>query len=276
MFMLMTTGVFLGACVLLFLLKRVLGLFWSSILFFVANAVYLMYGFEPLVPQSVLVLFLGTLAIAQLLYVSSSEAGRQEFFGPIMSVLGDKKMWPLTLVVVLAIPSLVAWQSHNATLPSMTPPPPAPPPPSSVTYQGLGEEKGYTLDVIKEGNPFRAWESDPEKWDALMEEGKTVYYQNCYYCHGDKMEADGHYAEALRPTPANFLDPGNLPMLTESFVFWRVAKGGPGMPDAGTPWDSSMPVWEKFLTWQEAWAVIVYMYDYTGYQPRAQEDLEAH
>ena len=49
------------------------------------------------------------------------------------------------------------------------------------------------------------------------------------------------------------------------------------IPDAGTPWDSSMPVWEKMLTEDEMWSAIAYMYDYTGYKPRKKENLaEAH
>jgi hypothetical protein len=32
------------------------------------------------------------------------------------------------------------------------------------------------------------------------------------------------------------------PQLTESFVFWRIAKGGPGLPKEGAPWNSAMLV----------------------------------
>jgi hypothetical protein len=67
-----------------------------------------------------------------------------------------------------------------------------------------------------------------------------------------------------------------LPQLTEAFLFWRVAKGGPGMPDAGGPWDSSMPAWEKFLSEEDMWNVIAFLYDYTGYKPRAAESVEGH
>src|SRR2546425_10888421 len=63
-------------------------------------------------------------------------------------------------------------------------------------------------------------------------------------------------------------DNGTIGMLTESFVFWRIAKGGPGLPREGTPWNSAMPVWEEFLTEDEIWSVIIFLYDQTGLQPR--------
>jgi mono/diheme cytochrome c family protein len=59
--------------------------------------------------------------------------------------------------------------------------------------------------------------------------------------------------------------------ITESFVFWRIAKGGPGLPREGTPWNSAMPAWEDFLSEDEIWAVILYLYDHSGFQPRRWE-----
>ncbi len=276
MFMLISLGAILFAYVLLFALRNKLGLFWSATLFLVSTLAYLQYGFEPPVPASVMMMFATTLIAALLLYVSSSDDGSEAFFGPIVAVLGEKRLWLPRWILLLAIPGLIAWQTYEASMPSMTPPAKTrsvhPPPIGKLEYKGPGETDPHKLDIINEGNPYRHLESDdPEKFAAMIKRGKAVYYQNCYYCHGDRLAADGIFAEALRPTPANFLDPGNLPMLTESFVFWRVAKGGPGMPDAGTPWDSSMPVWEKFLSWEDSWAAIMFMYDFTGFQPRANE-----
>ena len=58
-------------------------------------------------------------------------------------------------------------------------------------------------------------------------------------------------------------------MFTETFLFWRAAKGGPGLPSEGTPWDSTMPVWENYLPEEDIWASIMFLYDYTGLRPRA-------
>jgi len=62
---------------------------------------------------------------------------------------------------------------------------------------------------------------------------------------------------------------GTIAQLQESFLFWRIATGGPGLPAEAAPWISSMPVWENFLTEEEIWEVILFMYDYTGRQPRS-------
>ena len=60
-------------------------------------------------------------------------------------------------------------------------------------------------------------------------------------------------------------------MLQEAYLFWRIAKGGPGLPKESTPWNSVMPAWEERLTEEQIWQVIMYLYDATGQQPRRWE-----
>ena len=78
------------------------------------------------------------------------------------------------------------------------------------------------------------------------------------------MAGDGMFIHGLNPIPTNFTDKGNIPQLQETFLFWRISKGGPGLPAEGGPWDSAMPAWEKFLTEEQIWEVILFLYDYTG------------
>ena len=78
-------------------------------------------------------------------------------------------------------------------------------------------------------NPLRELETkEPERFRAHVENGRKTYYQNCHFCHGDAMAGDGMYAHGLNPIPTNFTDPGTIAQLQESFLFWRIAKGGPG------------------------------------------------
>ena len=56
------------------------------------------------------------------------------------------------------------------------------------------------------------------------------------------MGGDGIFAYALDPIPANFADATTIAMLQETYLFWRIAKGGPGLPKGGGPWSSSMSV----------------------------------
>ena len=92
--------------------------------------------------------------------------------------------------------------------------------------------------------------------------------RTAFYCHGDDLDGEGHFAHGLSPLPANFQDPGIIPNFKESFFFWRISKGGPGLPPPATPWDSAMPVWEDYLTEEEIWDVIIFLSEYTGYKPR--------
>ena len=104
---------------------------------------------------------------------------------------------------------------------------------------------------------------------AAYARGKTIYTRNCMACHGDALSGDGHFAHGFNPTPIDFTDVGTIPQLSESFVFWRIAKGGPGLPREGAPWNSAMPVWEEFLTEEEIWAVVLFLYEQTGARPRS-------
>ena len=276
MYTLTSLAVYCVALALLFLLKRLFGLFVSVTLFFITTYVWLAIGFDPGVPQSVIVLYVGTMIIAIGLYVSSSEESRIAFTTPIVNLIVQKRMLIPRLIVLLLIPASISYATYLAVLPSETAPPKIrsvhPSPPNTITLSALEQDGDRVIDVIREDSPYRAYETtDPELFKEKIALGKVVYYQNCYYCHGDYMAADGHYANALKPPPISFQDPGTIAMLEETFLFWRVAKGGPGLPDAGTPWDSSMPVWEDMLTEDEMWSVILFMYDYTGYRPRTKE-----
>ena len=86
------------------------------------------------------------------------------------------------------------------------------------------------------------------------------------------MTGNGMFAHALDPIPTNFTDQGAIAMLRDTCLFWRISKGGPGLPDEGGPWDTAMPVWEKFLTEEEMWEAILFLYDFSGQRPRAKEE----
>jgi hypothetical protein len=276
MYTLTSLGIYGIALVLLFLVKRFLGLFVSVTVFFFGTLVWLSIGFEPGVPQSVIVLYVATMIVAIGLYVTSSEESRVAFVTPVIALMVQKRLLIPRLLALLLIPTTVAYATYLSVLPSETAPPKVrsvhPSPPNTITLSALQQVGDRVIDVIKEDSPYRGYEkTDPDLFQEKIALGKVVYYQNCYYCHGDYMAADGHYANAVKPPPASFQDPGTIAMLEETFLFWRVSKGGPGLPDAGTPWDSSMPVWEDMLTEDEMWSVILFMYDYTGYRPRTKE-----
>ena len=217
------------------------------------------------VPNTVVLEYLVIALVGILLWVSDNEERWSEFKQPIHDVLvrPDRRIARGALFVI--VPALVAGQTYLSARPDMSAPPSFraihPAPPSAITFQG----EQMVLDGLE--NPLRSTGLLEEHY----EEGKRVYYQNCLACHGDGLQGRGHYAQIFNPEPINFQDVGTIAMLTESFVFWRIAKGGPGLPNEGTPWNSAMPAWEDFLTADEIWSVIIFLYEQTGHDPRTWE-----
>ncbi len=218
------------------------------------------------VPNSVLLQYLITVCVGILLWVSDNDKRWAEFKAPMHRVMVDPDQKRMRNSLMVLVPVLVAFLTFNQVRPSVAAPTSLrsihPAPPGQIDFQGTAMELG-TLE-----NPLHSEGSMEEHY----EEGKRVYYQNCLACHGDGLDGQGHYALGFNPTPLNFQDIGTIAQLTESFVFWRIAKGGPGLPNEGGPWNSAMPAWEDFLTQDEIWAVIIFLYEQTGHEPRTFEE----
>ncbi|MFQ5354521.1 MAG: c-type cytochrome, partial [Thermodesulfobacteriota bacterium] len=102
-----------------------------------------------------------------------------------------------------------------------------------------------------------------------VKEGGAIYFKNCFFCHGALLDGRGHYARVFNPAPLPFSGGNTIAQLQESFLFWRIATGGPGLPHDSAPWSSSMPAWESMLSSDEVWKTILFLYDYTGNRPQA-------
>ena len=240
-----------------------------ALLLFVFGIPYIppLLGFPSApIPNSVLLQYVITVCVGILLWVSDNDERWAEFKAPMHNVMVDPDQKTTRNVFMVLVPVLVAFMTFNQVMPSVAAPTSLrsihPAPPGQIDFQGTAMELG-TLE-----NPLRSEGSMEEHY----EEGKRVYYQNCLACHGDGLDGQGHYAQGFNPTPLNFQDIGTIAQLTESFVFWRIAKGGPGLPNEGGPWNSAMPAWEDFLTEDEIWAVIIFLYEQTGHEPRTFEE----
>jgi mono/diheme cytochrome c family protein len=110
---------------------------------------------------------------------------------------------------------------------------------------------------------------------ALLEknlfEGRALYAMNCRACHGDSVAGDGPMADGFKLRPINFTDNGTIETIVEGYTFWRVANGGPGLPNEATPWDSAMPEWKLSLTEAQRWRIIHAEYDLAQKTPRIPE-----
>ena len=253
--------------------QRRAGSFLWTFVTWVSLWIFFRFGFTVPVPQSVISLYMGIVTLATAAYVTSSRERLAGFTGPLVRLAVEPKRRPLLLAVLILLPALVAlrvYQRMNVKLEA-----PAfgrtihPANPDTITVH----EKVF--DLVKLDNPYRPLGvSDPSAFVSHVANGRRVYYQNCFFCHGDAMRGDGMFAHGLNPIPTNFADAGAIALLQESFLFWRISKGGPGLPEEAGPWDSAMPAWENFLTEEEMWDVILFLYDFSGQQPRAREEHE--
>jgi mono/diheme cytochrome c family protein len=248
---------------------RRVGLLMWAVAWWAGIYVLLRFGFTAPIPHSVISIYLGIISLAILAYVSSSEERRAEVSRPLVRFITDKRYTALLGATVIALPALAAanvYVQMNA---------PLQPPffartvhPASPTEITVHDKK---IDLDAGDNPFRQLEtSNPEEFRKHVENGRQVYYRNCVFCHGDTMAANGMFVHGLDPIPTNFHD--TIAQLRETFLFWRVAKGGPGLPEEGGPWDTAMPAWEKFLKEEEMWDAILFLYDFTAQRPRAKEE----
>ncbi len=230
----------------------------------------LLPGSAP-VPASVIFQYTAIALVGILIYVSENEERWRKFKDPINSTLIDPDKKLLRGMLMTVIPLFVGFLAFQQARPTIGSGAQLrsihPAPPRSITF------RGQTMSLAGLQNPLRSSGSLEEHYES----GKRIYYQNCLPCHGDLIDGRGHFGAGYNPTPLAFHQAGTIDMLQESFLFWRVAKGGPGLPREGTPWNSAMPVWEDFLTADEIWEVILFLYEQAGLEPRTwEEEGESH
>ena len=244
-------------------------LLWAAA-WLVGIYVVLRFGFTAPIPASVVSLYMAIVSIAILAYVSSSQERREEVSRPLIQLMTERRYTPLLGAAVIAIPALAAAnvyvQSNVPLEPPFFPRTVHPASPPSITVLG------NRMEIEAGDNPLRHLEtSNPQEYRRHVENGRRVYYQNCVFCHGDNLAGNGMFVHGLDPIPTNFADGDTIANLRETFLFWRIAKGGPGLPEEGGPWNTAMPAWEKFLKEEEMWEAVLFLYDFTGERPRARE-----
>ena len=246
-----------------------------AILILSATFAFFKYGIPPLLPVSLLIQYMIICIIGVLLFFSFNDETWTRFKAPIAAVAQKDNTWPIRWFFLLAIPALIGYTAHIIVKPSWESPVelrqvhPAPPSKLKVfnkTYDLSTLENPIREDVIakmKAGDDAKGWEI----YNTAVTAGRDIYYQNCFFCHGDLMYGEGIFAGGFNPRPINFQNE-TINQLQEAFLFWRITTGGPGLPKEGTPWKSAMPVWHEILAEQDVWNVITFLYDYTEEVPR--------
>ena len=225
-------------------------------------AVFVVFKFvAPLVtaplPMSLIWLYLFLTTVGIVVYGTLSAESTEALLGPIFRFLGGEGLNGSAklarLAVLVLVPLLVGWQTYSELVPSSQPPAenrtihPAPP----------GEFVGLA-------NPVP---NTPE--NVMM--GKGLFSAFCSPCHGAKFNGNGPASDGFNPPPANFVDPGTIAQLQESYLFWRIKKGGVGLNVEGHPWKSAMPRWEVELPDEWIWKIIMAEYAGSGQKPRTWE-----
>ena len=217
---------------------------------------YVMPLFTAPLPASLIMLYLMLAFSGIMIFMTLSGTSMDSFLGPIFRFISgdgqDGSMKSARLVVLALFPLLVGWQTYTSTAPSTAPPAenrtvhPAPPGEFAVM-----------------SNPV------PNTPENVMQ-GKGLYAAYCSPCHG-LFDGKGPASRGFNPPPANFKDPTTIAMLQESYLFWRIKKGGVGLSIEGMPWKSAMPRWEFELKDEQIWKIILGEYDGAGQKPRTWE-----
>ncbi|MDK1023123.1 MAG: cytochrome c [Gammaproteobacteria bacterium] len=223
---------------------------------------------NPPIPGSVMTLFMSIATVSILVFIMADENRYNSFLAPILKLLTEDQLFVPRVFLLTLFPLFMGWVTYERIRPRFDPPYEGrtihPEAPSTFRFQGK------SFDVLNTTNPLR----DPAELTNFkdnLREGKSIYFLNCAFCHGDLLDGNGHFSAAFNPLPANFRDIGTISQLEETYVFWRTATGGPGLPMGATPWNSSMPVWQDFLSEKEIWQVVLYIYDASGSTPRTWE-----
>jgi len=247
-------------------------LFWQTIFLFVLFRLLLGPIWNnlikwPPIPHQFISIYTSIFIAALFVYVTSDEGRMKSFLSPIVNVLAKPDHKLARTLVYIAFPAVLGIWAYSGALPKYEAPAETrtvhPDPPLQFKFH----EAAITTQTLE--NPFRKDEKEnPAKFNQEVMEGAGIYYQNCFYCHGDNLDGKGPFHDAFNPEPANFTDSGTLSILQENYVFWRVATGGPGLPSNSKPWNSAMPVWQNMLSKEEIWKAILWIYKGSNSTPR--------
>lgn len=130
-------------------------------------------------------------------------------------------------------------------------PPPSEDVPKTFTF------KGKQISLKGLSNPFK---KDPK----VVNQGGTLYTKHCFFCHGDLLDGNGLFGKSFFPAPADFTRLDSILARPQAYTFWRIMKGGEGLPEKYEPWNSAMPAWEDTLSEKDAWKIITYIYEVAG------------
>lgn len=244
-------------------MKRVPSVVWAALIFGIFY-IFFRYGIAPLtgaltgtpapLPSSLVWMYTGMVALAILLHFSVQEGRWRDFVQPVSDFFRNptppsRARRVARKATLVLIPLATGWWAYRLTVAEREPP---------VDPPGIH----FNLP-----NRYISLEN-PLPWtEGNIREGGILYTRNCAMCHGDVQDGSGLFARAWQPRPANFRDSGTIAQLDENYLYWRITRGGPGLPKGSIEYRSAMPAWEGVLTDDEIWKIIMFEYASAGVQP---------
>jgi len=236
------------------------------------------------VPDNALKIYITFTILGIFIYVTSSEERKKNFINPLKAFLAGRQgafLSIIRIVVLISFPLVVGFKAYDRVVPKlvslggiriMHPTMPG-------KFEALVSPAREPVDeatkayIVEKNFQGSLEEAKAALAEQNMMDGRVSYAKNCRPCHGMQANGKGPHAWGWTLKPADFTDPGILPTVIEPYAFWRVSKGGPGLPPASTPWDSSMPIWDLNLPEHMMWQVLLGAYDLAGVGPRQTEML---
>ncbi len=107
-------------------------------------------------------------------------------------------------------------------------------------------------DLVSGASPYARHDlaPDPSLLSAAARDGKTIYDDNCAFCHAADGTGRNWIGSFLEPKPRDFTDPGFRLLTDAAAMEQRILHGIP---------ETSMPAWRDVLSTEEIAAVIQYM-----------------
>jgi mono/diheme cytochrome c family protein len=208
--------------------------------------------FTAPIPSSVIYMYMAVAIAGILIYTSVENEDWEEFIAPVKLVLEGEKGPVPRLALLAVLPLFAGYLVYGAVAPATAPP-----------TQLRSVHPSPPIEFVGLENPL-------PKTPENIAEGRELYEANCEPCHGEEADGKGPEARGFFPEPMNF-KVESLGIIPEGYAFWRITKGGEGLPPEGAPWDSAMPAWEDILTEEEIWKIIMAEYDIAGVEPRTWE-----
>src|SRR3989475_6947616 len=220
--------------------------FVQAVVILVGAFLALRFGIRPPASWGGTRCYMAGVFLAVLISVSSDTDSWRSFVTPMRAALVDPSQRPVRIVLAVALPILLGYYAYTQA--AARPQAPAelravhPAPPGSIQF------RGKEINIAGVDNPLR---KDVATFKRNVAAGGEIYVRSCMFCHGDNLDGHGLFASALNPPPAQFEDPGTIALLQESYLFWRIAKGAPGVAAESTPRHSAGPAVEGCPTGEE-------------------------